>query len=462
MTDIVFDKTGTLTCGVMTVVGEDYKDMHVAQVKGILLSLLQDVRHPVAAAVLRHLQCDGASLEKIIEPTTVVDVTSVPGSGVYGTCVESNLEVRAGSPEWLNIEVDNTACTLLCVTIGKQLCATFKLKDRLRHTSDVVIAKLHAQGIETHMISGDGQGAVDDIAHSLNIPKRNTKSRCKPEGKMNYVKDLQAPGKVVMFVGDGTNDSVALKQANIGVHINQGSSDVAKSAADVVLMTARLHDILILLDISRAAYRRIVLNFVWSAFYNVSAVLLAAGVFTKAMKNARIRPEWAGLGELVSVLPVVLIAFQMRWRDYGRGYRAIEYEYLRMEDQVQECKVVVRRTGERMSESSVEYEDKECFSGPPKSRKEVARKDMSTVMEHPATTMSDQQQVTPTFTTEMPQIDGAAEFPTREFLSALLRREDSESDQQAFIRTLTQERRENSEGHDIVGIDGAADPKPGS
>ncbi|KAF2830900.1 heavy metal translocatin [Ophiobolus disseminans] len=331
VTDIVFDKTGTLTCGVMTVVDEDFKGMNATQVKSILLSLLQDVSHPVAAAVWRHLETDAASdFEKDPESATVTGVTSVPGSGVYGTCAESNLEVRAGSPEWLNLEVEDSSCTLLCVTLDRHLCATFKLKDRTRHTAEMVIANLHAQGIATHMISGDGQGAVDHTAHTLNIPKLHTKSRCKPEGKMNYVKDLQSDGKVVMFVGDGTNDAVALKQADVGVHINH-SSDVAKSAADIVLMTARLHDVLILLDISRAAYRRIVLNFAWSALYNLTAILLAAGAFTSILKHARIRPEYAGLGELVSVLPVVLIAFQMRARNYGRKYRSLEYDFLRVE-----------------------------------------------------------------------------------------------------------------------------------
>lgn len=325
VTDVVFDKTGTLTCGVLTVVNVEYHGDSEAQVKGQVLSLLQDVKHPVAAAILRHLEED-----EDVTPEAVVNINSIPGSGVYGNIANSSHEIRAGSPEWLNLEIEESNCTLLCVTIGPTHVATFKLRDRLRHTTAMVISKLQAQGIQTHMISGDGQGAVDDVAHTLNIPKRNTRSRCKPEGKLTYVRDLQqTPGRVIMFVGDGTNDSVALKQADVGVHINQSSaSDVAKSAADVVLMTARLHDVLILLDISRAAYRRIVLNFAWSAFYNTAAILLAAGVFTSAMKDARINPQWAGLGELVSVLPVVLVAFQMRMRDYGGRYRDIERGYL--------------------------------------------------------------------------------------------------------------------------------------
>jgi heavy metal translocating P-type ATPase len=350
VTDVVFDKTGTLTCGVLTVTSVDYHTVHTGQINGILMSLLRDVTHPVAAGVLRHLEQEETANPASVQHKSVVDITSVPGSGLYGTCEESGLQVRAGSPEWLCVEVGESSCTVLSVTIGDVLSATFKLKDRPRHTAQMVVEKLHARGIETHMISGDGQGAVDDIAHTLGIPKRNSKSRCKPEGKMNYIRDLQALGKVAMFVGDGTNDSVALKQADVGVHINQGNSDVAKSAADVILMTSRLHDVLILLDISRAAYRRIILNFLWSVLYNVVAILLAAGAFTRIMKNARINPQYAGLGELVSVLPVVLIAFQMRRRDYGRQYRAIEYDYVKVDAPMQ--KEVIRTRSQHSSSAS--------------------------------------------------------------------------------------------------------------
>jgi hypothetical protein len=110
-------------------------------------------------------------------------------------------------------------------------------------------------------------------------------------------------------------------------------------------MTTRLHDVLILLDISRAAYRRIMINFGWSALYNLVAVLLAAGAFVKAGDQIRIKPQWAGLGELVSVLPVVLIAFQMRWRDYGVPYRPIESDYQKAEAPKRERKVRSRLSG---------------------------------------------------------------------------------------------------------------------
>ncbi|KAF2874485.1 E1-E2 ATPase-domain-containing protein [Massariosphaeria phaeospora] len=321
VTDLVFDKTGTLTTGNLTVVEGQFHGSYPNQVKSMLFGLLEDVKHPVAAAVLKWLQNESSRASAPIRPTKMVDITSIPGEGVMGICKESRLEVRAGNPQWLGVTILESNHTLLCVTVSGVLSATFRLEDQSRRNAENVVKLLGDRGLTVHMISGDSEGAVKNMAYALNISKVHTRSRLKPKDKQRYIRDLQVNGAVVMFVGDGTNDSVALKQADVGVHVNHGS-DVAKSASDVVLMTTRLHDILVLIDISKAAYRRIVLNFAWSAIYNVLAILLAAGAFVKI----RIEPAWAGLGELVSVLPVVLIAFQMRWRNYGREYRAMEYD----------------------------------------------------------------------------------------------------------------------------------------
>jgi Cu2+-exporting ATPase len=94
--------------------------------------------------------------------------------------------------------------------------------------------------------------------------------------------------------------------------MNSGT-DVAQSAADAVLVRPALSGILVLIGLSQAAFRRIVFNFSWSFAYNIFAVLLAAGAFV----HTRIPPQYAGLGELVSVLPVILIALQLRW--FKRG-----------------------------------------------------------------------------------------------------------------------------------------------
>jgi Cu2+-exporting ATPase len=197
--------------------------------------------------------------------------------------------------------------------MGGDLIAAFGLKDDLRSDAIETVNQLRKRNIEISLISGDNLPVVRELAISLGIPPQNTRSRCSPADKQDYVRSsLEAPKSVVLFCGDGTNDAVALAQASIGLHINEGT-DVAQSAADAILMRPSLKGILTLVDLSNAFWRRIMFNFVWSFVYNVFAILLAAGAFPR---NARIPPQYAGLGELVSVLPVIFVAAGLRLKKF--------------------------------------------------------------------------------------------------------------------------------------------------
>jgi Cu2+-exporting ATPase len=162
------------------------------------------------------------------------------------------------------------------------------------------------RNIAVHLVSGDQSQAVEMAASQVRIP--NVASQCKPAEKQDYVAKLMSQGKYVMFVGDGTNDAAAVGQANVGVQLGsvKSGSDVTRLAADVVLLNG-LEGILFLLDISGVSYRRIVFNFAWAALYNVSAILFASGAFVKV----RIPPAYAGLGEIISVVPIILAALTM-------------------------------------------------------------------------------------------------------------------------------------------------------
>jgi cation transport ATPase len=87
------------------------------------------------------------------------------------------------------------------------------------------------------------------------------------------------------------------------------ASDAIRAATDAVLLRPSLEGLLLLTEISKASARRIAFNFTWSFVYNSFAALLAAGTFV----NVRISPEYSGLGELVSVIPVVVIAVALEW-----------------------------------------------------------------------------------------------------------------------------------------------------
>ncbi|KAI1214146.1 heavy metal translocatin [Annulohypoxylon truncatum] len=330
-THIVFDKTGTLTHGKLFAATEEYPLETRQVVAPKILGLLASINHPVASAVAAHLKNQGIHAGK------VDDIQSLPGKGVQGKI--DGVSIQAGNPHWLDLEshplVQDTRSkdfSTFCVTINSELQAVFGLTDTIRPDVLLTISELQKRNIAVSILSGDDDRTVETVAASLGIPKENAISRCSPADKQAYIQKLLGTGSkdscdndkkkqkqpVVVFVGDGTNDAVALAQATIGVHVNSGVSDVAQSAADVVLMRADLAGVLAMIDVSRAAVRRVAFNFGWSAVYNVFAILLAAGAFANAGKgkeegDVRIPPEFAGLGELVSVLPVIVVAVSLRW-----------------------------------------------------------------------------------------------------------------------------------------------------
>ncbi|KAI0838886.1 heavy metal translocatin [Hypoxylon sp. FL0890] len=319
---VVFDKTGTLTHGKLHVGIEEYPSGSQQVVAPKILGLLADINHPVSSAVAAYLKGQGVQALKVDE------IKSLPGKGVEGKI--NGQSIQAGNSRWLATEshplvqeAHSKGFSTFCVTINSELEAVFGLTDTVRPDVLLTIVELQKRNIAVSILSGDDDRTVEAVAANLGIPRENALSRCSPADKQTYIQKLLSEKKdgkkhqpVVVFVGDGTNDAVALAQATIGVHVNSGVSDVAQSAADVVLMRPDLAGVLAMIDISRAAVRRVAFNFGWSAVYNVFAVLLAAGAFESAGKgngNARIPPEFAGLGELVSVLPVIVVAVSLRW-----------------------------------------------------------------------------------------------------------------------------------------------------
>ena len=310
---VVFDKTGTLTHGKLAVSAEVYPMGTRESTVPLLLGLISNIKHPVSTAVAKHLKAQG------VAQAHVDDIRTVTGKGVQGAA--KGAAISAGNSRWLGVDSSpqvqsllSQGLTVFCVLINNDLHAIFGLEDSLRPDTMSVVSSLVSQGITVSIVSGDDDGAVQTVAAKLGIPPSNTKSRCSPSDKQKYLQDLIGDTQdVVIFCGDGTNDAVALAQASIGLHVNEGT-DVAQSAADAVLTRPALTGILVLMDLSRAAFLRIAFNFAWAFVYNLFAILLAGGAFV----NARIPPQYAGLGEVVSVLPVIAIALQLKYARLGK------------------------------------------------------------------------------------------------------------------------------------------------
>lgn len=314
---VVFDKTGTLTQGKLSVVREEYLNDEPELSRSLLLALVEHVKHPVSVAIANHLKGLGVTAASNVAETKVQ-----AGKGIEGKHLDSQL--YAGNATWLDLSsnahvhsIKSQARSVFCFVVGESPVAIFGLQDSPRPDAAATVSKLQRSGIQVHLLSGDDDEVVHAVGRDLGIVEANIRSRCSPADKQEYIKGLlEAPSAqqtkskapVVIFCGDGTNDAAALAQATIGVHINEGT-DVAKSAADVVLMRPNLEGILTAISVSKKAVHRIGFNFGWSFVYNLFAILLSAGAFV----HARIPPAYAGLGELVSVLPVIAAALLLRW-----------------------------------------------------------------------------------------------------------------------------------------------------
>ncbi|KAH8819761.1 E1-E2 ATPase-domain-containing protein [Xylogone sp. PMI_703] len=311
VTDVLFDKTGTITTGELEVVAEHILDQDTNTIVGIILTMVGATQHPVSQAILKHIKSS-----VILAPTPLQEARSIPGCGILARLGSS--EIKAGNAYWLSLSdhpivkrLHDDHQTVFCVVKDLLPIAIFGLKAHIRPEAATVIEKLQQRGIEVHLVSGDAAAAVHNTGEALNIPLSNIMAQCSPATKRSYIQSLitnQSSGRTVLFLGDGTNDASAISQSHVGVQLGS-LSDLAGATADVVILSNNLGSIITLLDLSAAAHRRIMFNFIWAGLYNLFAILFAAGAFVKF----RIPPAWAGLGELVSVLPVVVVGVSMVW-----------------------------------------------------------------------------------------------------------------------------------------------------
>jgi P-type E1-E2 ATPase len=234
--------------------------------------------------------------------------------------------LRGGNCRWLNLgehptvhELRQKARTIFAITLDGEPVAIFGLVDKLRPGAVELVQWLAQRDVDVYILSGDEPTVVQSIAAQLGVPPDHAIGGSTPKSKADFVRNLQtnrqpSPSRRskrppnIMFIGDGTNDIVALTQADTGVSVSSGT-DVAISAADVIMLSpTNIHkSVETIFRVSESAFKRIIWNFVWSFVYNLFAISLAAGAFVKFS----IRPEYAGLGEMISITPVMLVAWTM-------------------------------------------------------------------------------------------------------------------------------------------------------
>lgn len=275
---VLFDKTGTLTKGEPTV-GEVHPlaGMDADTLLGLAAAAESDSEHPLAKAIVR------AAAERGLKLPKASGFSSSPAVGVTATI--AGAEVRVGGPLLLaeveGAELDQAdrwrdeGAIILHVVQDGVVIGGLKLADEIRPESRDAVDALHKLGVEVVMITGDAQAVADSVGAELGIDRIFAGVR--PEDKSAKVRELQAEGITVAMVGDGVNDAPALAQADVGIAIGAGT-DVAIASAGVILASSDPRSVLSVIELSRAAYRKMKQNLWWAAGYNLLAVPLAAGV----------------------------------------------------------------------------------------------------------------------------------------------------------------------------------------
>ncbi|HMA42983.1 MAG TPA: copper-translocating P-type ATPase [Gemmatimonadales bacterium] len=279
---VVFDKTGTLTLGEQRVV-DITTEPGITPDRALQLAAAveRDSEHPVARALL----ASAADRRLTVPPSTQFE--NLPGRGVRALVDGQHL--AAGGPNLLaELHIDagaglragaERAAALghgaVYLVEGGRALAVFTIADAVRPESAEAVRRLHAEGIEVVMLTGDARPVAEAVGRQLGID--TVFAQVLPDQKVDKIKELQAQGKRVVMVGDGVNDAPALVTADVGVAIGAGTN-VAVEAGDIVLVRDDPRDIPRIIALSRASYRKMIQNLWWAAGYNIIAVPLAAGV----------------------------------------------------------------------------------------------------------------------------------------------------------------------------------------
>ncbi len=250
---VIFDKTGTLTQGHLSVA-----DIHLCaayspdDILRFAAAAEQKQSHPLAEAIVHE-----ARLHQIAPPS-ILDSSYQAGYGVTVRTQEGQIHV--GSSRYMAFEgiamppdmqelITHHAYTasFVAVAIDRKIAGVLELRATLRPEARQIIASLHQRGIEVWLVSGDHEEPTHQLAQDLHI--RHALSAALPADKARLIARLRQQGRCVCMVGDGINDALALKQANVGISL-RGASTLAADTAQIVLLDRAITPLLPLFDLT--------------------------------------------------------------------------------------------------------------------------------------------------------------------------------------------------------------------
>ncbi|AMR41235.1 copper-translocating P-type ATPase [Elizabethkingia anophelis] len=310
---VVLDKTGTITEGKPQVTGiKWYNNDDTA--KNILLSIEKQSEHPLADAVVKHLN------EAATTPLSMFE--SITGKGAKAD--HNNETYLVGNKKFLtenNIiitkdllkqadEWSKQSKTVIWFSNSKLALSVLAISDKIKETSVQAIKEMQDRGIELYMLTGDNEATARSIAEQTGI--KHYKAEVMPQDKANFVKELQQQGKIVAMVGDGINDSTALATADVSIAMGKGS-DIAMDVAKMTIISSDLTKIPQAIKLSRQTVATIKQNLFWAFIYNLIGLPIAAGILYP-VNGFLLNPMIAGAAMALSSVSVVSNSLRLKWK----------------------------------------------------------------------------------------------------------------------------------------------------
>jgi Cu2+-exporting ATPase len=275
---IVFDKTGTLTqeephVGRIFASHPDYTEVDV-----LCFAAIAEHRqsHPIAKAVIKESEA-----RKLTFPT-VDDTRYEVGYGIKVSLLEK--VIRVGSRKYMELEgipltedmtsiqaeAHSQGYSLVYVAVGSEIVGIIELHPTVRPEAKLIVNGLKRRGLSTYIISGDHEAPTRALASELGIEHYIAETL--PEEKASRIAQLQQEGRKVCFVGDGINDAIALKAADVSISLS-GASSIARDAAQIVLMDGNLGQLERLFQLTDTLEKNFRKSVLWDVLPNSASIL---------------------------------------------------------------------------------------------------------------------------------------------------------------------------------------------
>jgi len=271
-TTVVVDKTGTITEGNLTVKKQskelDTKDL------ALLYAMVDSSTHPVSRAIKKYLEQE----HKSIETVELENIEQLGGRGLKAKY--KGKTVLGGNSKLLDehyIELDvKSDYTVYHFVIDVRVVVSFELEDTVKQDAKEMINYFQKIGIKVIMATGDHEKVAKKVADEVGI--KTLYFGMSPLEKAELLSSLKEQGKIVVMVGDGINDALALSKADVAIAMGSGA-DVALAMSDVVVLNDSLKGIKDSFIISRRTYTFIKQNLLISLIYNIITIPLAMAGF---------------------------------------------------------------------------------------------------------------------------------------------------------------------------------------